>query len=117
MPSENIDRAIKKASGGGASALETVIYEAYGPGGCALMIEVLTRNRNKAAQEIKFILSEQGVALASRGSAAWAFQKTNEGWVPQTTLPLDEESVSTLEKLVDALEAHEDVQVVYTNAE
>src|SRR3989344_8464609 len=117
MPTDNIERAIQKAVGGGAGAMETIVYEAYGPGGCALMIEVLTGNRNKAAQEIKFILSEQGVALASIGSAAWAFKKTHEGFTAETTVPLTDEDVVLLEKLVDALENHEDVQAVYTNAE
>lgn len=117
MPSESIERAIKKAMGEGSAVMETIIYEAYGPGGCALMIETLTNNRNKAAQEIKHILSENNANLAAMGSAAWAFQKTNEGWVAQTTVSLSDDDVISLEKLVDALEANEEVQEVYTNAE
>ncbi|MDE2218707.1 MAG: YebC/PmpR family DNA-binding transcriptional regulator, partial [Patescibacteria group bacterium] len=73
MPADNIDRAIKKASGAGAEQMEETTYEAYGPGGVALIIEVLTTNRNKAAAEIKHILSENGTSLAASGSASWAF--------------------------------------------
>src|SRR5439155_1663333 len=69
MPSDNIDRAISKAVGAGAQALESATYEAYGPGGCALMIEALTDNKNRTAQEIKHLLSENGVSLAAMGSA------------------------------------------------
>src|SRR3989338_4678330 len=75
MPSDNIERAVKKGSGSEAEAMEAITYEAYGPGGCALVIEALTTNKNKAAQEVKFILSENGFALAAQGSATWAFKR------------------------------------------
>lgn len=117
MPSDNVERAIKKATGEGARVMESALYEAYGPGGCAMLIEVLTDNKNRASQEVKHILSEHGFSLAGIGAAAWAFQKTHSGWIAQTTLPLGEMDISALEKLVDALEATEDVQSVYTNAE
>ncbi|MBI2096305.1 MAG: YebC/PmpR family DNA-binding transcriptional regulator [Candidatus Taylorbacteria bacterium] len=116
MPNENIERAIKRATET-EEAMERVIYEAYGPGGCALIIEVLTSNRNKTAQEIKHILSEQGFALASPGSAAWAFSKTAESYSPQTTIPLSEEDLKKLKALADALEASDEVQEVFSNAE
>lgn len=117
MPSENIDRAIKKATGAGAVAMEAITYEAYGPGGVAMIIHALTGNRNKAAQEIKFILSEHGANLAAIGSASWAFEKTESGLRATTTVPLSEEDLVQLEKLVDALENNEEVQEVFTNAE
>jgi YebC/PmpR family DNA-binding regulatory protein len=117
MPSDNIERAIKKSTDAGAAAMESIIYEAYGPGGSALIIEALTDNRNKAAQEIKFILSKHGFALAGIGAAAWAFQKTAEGFVPQTTVLISEVDGVALEKLVEDLEENDEVQEVYTNAE
>jgi len=55
VPNDNIERAVKKFSEGGAT-MESISYESYGPGGCAMIIEALTDNRNKTAQEIKFIL-------------------------------------------------------------
>ncbi|TSC84525.1 MAG: hypothetical protein G01um101417_190 [Parcubacteria group bacterium Gr01-1014_17] len=117
MPNDNIERAIKKATEAGAKALEQVMYEAYGPGGAALLIETLTESTNKTAQEIKHLLSENGGNLASPGAAAWAFEKTQEGWKPTTNVPLSDEDLAKLEKLVEKLEAYEDVQEVITNAE
>lgn len=117
MPSDNIERAIKKAAGPDARALEAVLYEAYGPGGVALIIEGLTDNRNRTAQEVKHLLSEHGGNLAGPGAAAWAFQKTVEGWSAQTTVPVEDDALAQLETLVDKLEASDDIQSVYTNAE
>ena len=56
VPNDNIERAVKKGIGSDTGEMEQIIYEAYGPGGCALIIETLTENRNKASQEIKHIL-------------------------------------------------------------
>ncbi|MSR71620.1 MAG: YebC/PmpR family DNA-binding transcriptional regulator [Candidatus Taylorbacteria bacterium] len=117
MPNDTIDRAIKKATTDNSSAMESVTYESYGPGGCAIIIEALTDNRNKAAQEVKFILSGHGFELAGIGSATWAFTKTHEGWNANTTIPLSEEDGKKLETLVEALEENDDVQGVCTNAE
>lgn len=117
MPSDNIERAIKKGSGAEAEAMEAITYEAYGPGGCALVIEALTTNRNKAAQEVKFILSENGFALANPGSATWAFEKEGAEWKPTMSVPLSEEDSQKLEKLINELEDNDEVQEVYTNAE
>lgn len=117
VPNDTIDRAVKKATTDNSSAMEAVTYESYGPGGSALIIEGLTENRNKAAQEIKHILSKNGFELAAQGSAAWAFQKTAEGWVPQTTIPISEEDGAILEKLIEELEDNDEVQEVFTNAE
>jgi len=118
LPSDNIDRAIKKGLGNEAGESEQITYEAYGPGGCALIIEALTDNRNKAAQEIKHILSENGFQLASPGSALWAFNKNPEGgWAPKTTTQLSEDDGQKLEKLIEELESNDEVQEVYTNAE
>ncbi len=117
VPNDNIERAIKKFSEGGAT-METITYEAYGPGGCAMIIEALTDNRNKAAQEIKFILSRNGCVLAGIGAASWAFTHTpGEEWIAQSTLPLSEEDGEKLDNLVDELEDNDEVQDVYTNAE
>src|SRR3989344_1241320 len=76
VPNDTIDRAIKKAITDNSAAMESIIYEAYGPGGVAILIEALTDNRNKAAQEIKHILSSNDLSLAAPGNASWAFQKT-----------------------------------------
>jgi|SRR3989338_4515561 len=131
MPSDNIERAVKKATEGGGASLESILYEGYGPGGVALLVEVLTDSRNRASNDLKFLFSEHGGNLASPGAAAWAFEKhdTNvriedsndankiERWRATTTVPLSDEDLARLEKLVEALESNEDVQEVVTNAE
>lgn len=117
VPNDNIERAIKKFSEGGA-AMEAITYEAYGPGGSGLIIEALTENRNKAAQEIKHILSNYGFTLAGIGSVTWAFSRgADMEWVANTTIPLSEEDSQTLGNLIDELEENDEVQDVYTNAE
>jgi len=115
MPLDNIERAIKKSSEAGE--MEAITYEAYGPGGCALIIEALTTNRNKAAQEVKFILSQAGLSLAAQGSASWAFTKEGGEWKPNMTVPISEEDGKALEDLIEKLEENDEVQDVYTNAE
>lgn len=117
MPNDTIERAIKKATADNSAAMENVTYEAYGPGGCALIIEALTDNRNKAAQEVKFILSKNGFELATPGSASWAFTKNGQDWVPSTTISVTGEDAEVLERIIGELEENDEVQEVYTNAE
>ena len=117
MPNDTIDRAVKKAMTDNSADMESIIYEAYGPGGVAILVDVLTDNRNKAAQEIKHILSLNDTALAAPGSASWAFQKTHEGWIPSSTMDLEDADIEKLTTLVEALEDNVDVQNVFTNAD
>ena len=116
MPNETIDRAIKKATDTSA-VMEAVTYESYGPGGSALIIEALTDNRNRTAQEVKALLSSHGFELAAMGSATWAFSKSHEGWTPTTSIPISPEDGAKLEALIEELEENDDVQEVFTNAE
>ncbi|MES3006118.1 MAG: YebC/PmpR family DNA-binding transcriptional regulator [Patescibacteria group bacterium] len=117
VPKDVIERAIKKGTEAGGGIMESITYEAYGPGGCAIVIEALTDNRNKAAQEIKHILSEYNISLAGIGSATWAFTRTGSELHPTVTIPLGEDDLSILDKIVDALEDNDEVQNVFTNAE
>ena len=119
MPADNIERAVKKGAGSDTLALEVITYEVYGPAGSALIIEALTDNRNRAAQEIKSILSKHGFALASPGSATWAFKRepTTNDLQPTTTVQLSEDDGKKLEALIEELEDNDEIQDVYTNAE
>jgi YebC/PmpR family DNA-binding regulatory protein len=117
MPNDNIERAIKRAIGNETEAMERIVYEAYGPGGSALIIEALTGNRNKAAQEVKFALSKHGFSLASIGSVTWAFQKNQTGWVPTSTVLLSEPDLEILTALIEEIESSDEVHEVFTNAE
>jgi len=117
MPKDTIDRAVAKGMSADAAALEMVTYETYGPGGAAIVIEALTDNHNRTAQEIKHLLSELGLALASPGSALWAFERAGAGYTPKTTVPLSESDDAALMKILEAIDAHDDVEEVFTNAE
>ena len=88
MPNDNIERSIKKAIGAGAEQMEEVTYEAYGPGGVAIIIEGLTSNKNRAAAEIKHILSLNDTSLASSGSASWAFERKANSFLSEAAINL-----------------------------
>ncbi len=117
MPSDNIERAIKKGATDNSADMENVTFETYGPGGVAIIIEGLTDNNNRTAAEIKHLLSKHNAELAAPGSAVWAFENTNNGWVPKTTTKLSDSDDEKLKKLIDVLEEHDDVQDVFANAE
>ncbi|PIP68936.1 YebC/PmpR family DNA-binding transcriptional regulator [Candidatus Nomurabacteria bacterium CG22_combo_CG10-13_8_21_14_all_32_8] len=120
MPSENIERAIKKASDSSAQ-MDSITYETYGPGGVGIIIETLTDSRNRTAQDIKHILTKNGFSLGGMGSVVWSFEKkiTEESiaWKPTTTISLSDSDLELLDKIVDELENLDDVQEIFTNAE
>jgi YebC/PmpR family DNA-binding regulatory protein len=77
MPKDNIQRAIDRGTGAGSdgAAIERIVYEGYGPGGAAVLVEALTDNRNRASAEIRFAFSSHGGSLGEPGSVAWIFEK------------------------------------------
>lgn len=117
MPKDNIERAVAKGSGAGGDAYEEVLFETFGPGGTAMLITAVTDNNNRTAPEIRHILSRAGVELGTPGSAAWAFTKTADGYVPVTPMDLSDEDGEKLASLIEALEEQDDVQDVYTAAD
>jgi len=78
MPKDNIERAIKKASGGDAENYEEVRYEGYGPGGVAVIVEALTDNRNRTASNVRSIFTKAGGALGETGSVSFSFDRVGE---------------------------------------
>ncbi len=117
MPKDNIERAIAKGTSKDGGTLEPVLYEVYGPAGVAIMVEALTDNKNRTTPEIKHLFSKQGIEVAAPGSASWAFTKVGAALVPNEPLTdvtgADEEKLMTI---LDALDEHEDVQQIFTNA-
>lgn len=117
MPKDNIERAVKKGSGeiqGGD--LEENKYEAFGPGGCALLIIAITDNKNRTTNEIKHILAKNGAKLAEPGAASWAFEQGPDGsWKSKHTIDIPESDKKALEKIIEIMEENEDVQEIYTN--
>jgi len=179
MPSDNIDRAIKRGTGGGeAASFEDLTYEIYGPHGVALLVEVSTDNRNRTASEIRSLVTKNGGSIATQGAVTRLFRRKGQVIVPRAaadedalmevaleagaedfkaepqgyeiitdpahfeavhkqieakaikadlavvtelptvTVPLpDEQAAAAVNKLVEALEDHDDVKEVYSNAE
>ena len=77
MPKDNIERAIAKGTGTDSSAeqIEEVVYEGYGPGGVAILVEALTDNRNRTGSEVRHAFTKAGGSLGEPGSVAWNFEK------------------------------------------
>lgn len=117
MPKDSIERAVSKGKKGEGDALEEVVFEAFGPGGTAMMVVALTDNNNRTAPEIRHILSKAGYELGAPGSAAWAFSKTHAGYIPQNPIDLSDEDGEKLATLIEQLEEQDDVQDVYTTAD
>ena len=97
VPSENIDRAIKRGTGelDGGARYEEITYEGYAPGGIALVVEALTDNRNRTAQEVRHAFTRNGGNLGETGSTLWMFQRKGVIVVEKAVAP-DEERLLEL---------------------
>ncbi len=118
MPNDTIERAIKRGAGGGDSAeLLEVSYEGYGPGGVAVLIDVVTDNRNRSVSDIRATMSRAGGNLSEAGSVAWLFE--NRGLIAINAGDGDSEDVALT--AIDAGAEDVDIQdgrlEVYTRAE
>ena len=80
MPKDNIERAVAKGTGADqdAAAYETVVYEGYGPGGVAVLVEALTDNRNRTSSDVRHAFSKHGGNLGEPGSVNWIFEKKGQ---------------------------------------
>lgn len=178
MPNETIDKAIKKGTGElGKTHFDAVLYEGYGPGGVAILVDALTDNRNRTAGEIRMVFDKGGGAVGAANSVGWMFTKkgvinvekskateeqlmdialeagaedfatSEEGFevttaivdfekvrkaleaakiemvsadlvmIPSQTVAAAGEIADKVQALIDALDSHDDVQNVYTNAD
>ena len=119
VPKDNIDRAIKKATGTDAAQLTEVLYEGFGPEGVGMLIKAVTDNTNRTVNEVKLVFTKKGGSFASSGAVSWGFTKNAEGdWEanPGTELQLTPEGEEKLEELIEAFEENDDVTDVYVNA-
>ena len=117
MPKDNIERAVTKGASKDSGDLEQVVYEAYGPGGIAILIDALTDNKNRTTQEIKHLLSQEDVELAAPGAASWAFVKNSQGgYVPASPMEITGVEEEKLSAILEKLDAHDDVQEIFTTA-
>jgi len=116
MPKDNIERAIKRGTGelDGLNYEET-IYEGYGPGGVAVLVEVMTDNRNRAAADVRYIFSKRGGSLGEAGCVAWMFHKKGLIVFDQNQISEDEILEVALDAGADDVVTTEDQFEVYTD--
>src|SRR6056297_847497 len=117
MPKDNIERAVAKGAGTTGAAIEEVLYEGYGPGGVAMLIQAGTDNNNRTAAAVRSTFSKAGLELGTPGSAAWAFTKTNGVYTPTMPMDLDDATGEKLAEFIEKLEDIDDVTDVYTAAD
>jgi YebC/PmpR family DNA-binding regulatory protein len=117
MPKDNIERAIKKGTGTGADAVtyEEVTYEGYGPGGAAVLVEVMTDNKNRTVAEIRHIFSKHGGNLGENGCVAWIFEKKGSILVEKKSIQEDELMELALEAGAQDIREEENEFEIFTD--
>jgi YebC/PmpR family DNA-binding regulatory protein len=118
MPADNIERAVKKATG----ELEGVTYheltyEGYAPAGVAVIVEVATDNKNRTVAEVRHLFSKSGGSMAETGSVAWMFDRKGIITVPKQDKTEDELMEFSLEAGADDLQTEDDIFVIQTSLE
>jgi YebC/PmpR family DNA-binding regulatory protein len=107
MPKDNIDRAVKKGTGELEGVnYEESLYEGYGPGGAAVLIESLSDNKNRAVADIRYIFSKNGGSLGENGCVAWMFDK--KGYIAIEKKAIDEETLMEMALEAGAEDIRED---------
>ncbi|NPA34086.1 MAG: YebC/PmpR family DNA-binding transcriptional regulator [Chlorobi bacterium] len=120
MPKDNIERAIKKASQAGAEAYEEVIYEGYGPGGVAIIVECQTDNTNRTTSNLRYIFSKNGGSLATRGAVSHMFNQKGVFIIPIKDNGIDDVEAFALEAMeagADDIDIDNDFITIYTARE
>jgi YebC/PmpR family DNA-binding regulatory protein len=114
MPKDNIERAIKKASGNDAETYDEIRYEGYGPGGIAIIVEVLTDNRNRAASEVRSTFTKSGGNLAETGAVSFMFSHLGEIGFDAKVASADAMLEAAIEAGADDVVSDDSGHTVYT---
>ena len=115
MPNDNIDRAIKKGTGElGGAQIEEILYEAYAPGGVAMMIEIVTDNRNRSANDIRVLLGKNQGTFADSGSVAYMFARRGELRLDKAAATEDQIMEIALDAGAEDIQEDGDEWIVYT---
>lgn len=121
MPRDNIERAIKKASGSEGENYDEIRYEGYGPGGVAVIVEALTDNRNRTASNVRSTFSKNGGALGETNSVSFMFDRVGEIFYPLSVGDADKVMEAAIEAGADDVETDEDEEdgghTIYTTFE
>ncbi len=116
MPKDNVERAINRGAGTGddAAEMEEIVYEGYGPNGVALVINVVTDNRNRTLADLKYVLNRNNGSLASGGSVTWQFDQKGYIEVDGKNVNYDDLFLTAADAGADDVQDEEDVYSVYT---
>jgi YebC/PmpR family DNA-binding regulatory protein len=118
MPNDIIDRAISKATGAGdASQLEEIVYEGYAPGGAAVLVEVMTDNRNRTVGEVRNVFNRAGGNLGEAGSVAWVFNTRGVVTVSVDGADADDVALAAVDAGAEDFELDEESVSIYTKPE
>ncbi len=117
MPNDNISRSIKKAAGElGSVNYEEITYEGYGPGGTAVIVEVVTDNRNRTAADVRHIFDKNGGSMGSSGCVGWMFDKRGVMIIERSaSIDEDELMMAALDAGAEDFIPQDDVYEVYTS--
>jgi YebC/PmpR family DNA-binding regulatory protein len=113
MPKDNIDRAIKKASGADAESYDAIRYEGYGPGGIAVIVETLTDNRNRTASTVRSTFTKAGGALGETGSVSFSFDHVGEITYKASVGDADKVMEAAIEAGAEDVASDEDGHTIY----
>ena len=114
MPKDNIDRAIKKATGGDAEDYEEIRYEGYGPGGVAVIVEAMTDNRNRTASTVRSTFGKHGGNLGETGSVSFMFERKGEILYHAAAGDEDTIMMAAIEAGAEDVESSDDGHAIYT---
>lgn len=114
VPKDNIDRAIKKATGADGETYDEIRYEGFGPGGVGIIVEVLTDNRNRAAANVRSIFSKNGGNLGETGSVSFMWDRLGQVTYPATVGDEDKVMEAALEAGAEDVESDEDGHTIFT---
>jgi YebC/PmpR family DNA-binding regulatory protein len=114
MPKDNIDRAIKKATGADADTYEEIRYEGFGPGGVGVIVEVLTDNRNRAAANVRASFSKNGGNMGETGSVSFMFDRMGQIVYPAVAGSEDAIMEAAIEAGAEDVESDEETHTIFT---
>ncbi len=117
MPNDNIDRAIKRATGIlEGFTYESFVYEGYGPGGAAVYLELMSDNRNRTASEIRHLFSKHGGNLGEQGCVAWMFARKGQITIDYATIEMDKDDLmlQIIDSGAEDYLEEDDTYIVYT---
>ena len=115
MPKDNIEKAIKRGTGEiEGAAYEEITYEGYGHGGVAILVDVMTDNKNRSVAEIRHAFSKYGGSMAESGAVAWNFEQKGAIEIKSENIDEDEFMMKALDLGADDVEKADDVYIVYT---